>query len=209
MLFAVHISDGLLSTAWIGFGFAGMLLLLIPAALRVRPEEISRIGLMTAAFFVSSLIHVRLGPASVHLLLTGLLGVILGRRAPLAVAVGLFWQVVLLMHGGYFTLGINTCIISIPALVVGWLFPRLAGEIVPGRARALAIWGGLFGVFAVVLTCLLNATVLILGGIEGIEGIVKLVFVAHLPVAVLEGAIVGTTTGYLARVKPEMLRGGK
>lgn len=35
---------------------------------------------MTAAFFVASLIHVPIGPTSVHLLLNGLLGVVVGRR---------------------------------------------------------------------------------------------------------------------------------
>ena len=65
---------------------------------------------MTAAFFVASLIHVSIGPTSVHLLLNGLLGVIVGRRAPLAVLLGLTLQAVLFGHGGFTTIGVNTCV---------------------------------------------------------------------------------------------------
>ena len=94
--FAVHVSDGVLAWPWLvgGFVVAGLLSML--AAYRVRDEEIPRIALMTAAFFVASLIHVKLGPTSVHLLLNGLLGVVLGRRAPLAVLVGVGLQAFLL-----------------------------------------------------------------------------------------------------------------
>ena len=87
LLWAVHISDGILSTPWTAAGFAVMALLMIPACFRVRDEEIPRIALLTAAFFVASLIHIRVGPTSCHLLLNGLLGVILGRRAALAIFV--------------------------------------------------------------------------------------------------------------------------
>ena len=72
---------------------------------------------MAAAFFVATLIHVKVGPTSVHLLLNGLVGVILGRRAPLAIAVGLFLQAALLGHGGFLPLGVNTCVMSLPALL--------------------------------------------------------------------------------------------
>ena len=81
MLWAVHISDSVLSWPWQLGGFLGALVLLCLALVRVREEEIPRIGLLTAAFFVASSIHIRLGPTSVHLLLVGLLGAILGRRA--------------------------------------------------------------------------------------------------------------------------------
>ena len=58
MLFAVHISDGVLSTPWLAGGFALTALLLWLAAWRIREEEIPRVALLTAAFFVSSLIQI-------------------------------------------------------------------------------------------------------------------------------------------------------
>src|SRR4051812_17370761 len=109
ILWAVHISDGMLSWPWLlaGFALAGALALL--AAYRVRDEEIPRIALLSAAFFVASSIHVKLGPSSTHLLLNGLVGIVLGWRAPLAILLGVTLQAVLIPHGGLTTIGVNTC----------------------------------------------------------------------------------------------------
>src|SRR5437764_769637 len=95
-LFAVHITDGVLTWPWLlgGFGIASFLLM--GAAWRLKDEEVPRIAILTAAFFVSSLIHIRVPPTSIHLLLTGLVGVVLGPRAVLAIAVGLLLQVLLM-----------------------------------------------------------------------------------------------------------------
>src|SRR5262245_64893220 len=114
---AVHISDAVLTWPWLLAGFAVAALLVAWGSRQIVDEEIPRIGLLTAAFFVASLIHVRLGPTSVHLLLNGLVGVLLGTRAALALAVGLFLQALLLAHGGYTTLGINCIVLTLPALV--------------------------------------------------------------------------------------------
>lgn len=122
-LLAVHISDGILSAPWQAAGFAGAAVLIVLGMWRIRDEEIPRIALLTAAFFVASSIHVPVGNVtSVHLLLNGLVGVVLGRRAGLAVAVGLLLQVALLQHGGWLTLGVNTCIMGLPALLAWQLF---------------------------------------------------------------------------------------
>src|SRR5205823_385816 len=65
--------------------------------------------------------------------------------------------------------------------------------------------GLLVGMGAVLATTALNALVLLWGGAEDWHAIVLMVFVAHLPVAVIEGVVLGFTVGFLARVKPEML----
>src|SRR5262249_54207338 len=109
-LVAVHISAGVLSPLYLAVGFAAVALLMIPAVWRIDEEEVPRIGLLTAAFFVASLIHVRVGVTSVHLLLNGLIGVVVGTRAALAIAVGLGLQALLLGHGGVSTPGVNTSV---------------------------------------------------------------------------------------------------
>jgi cobalt/nickel transport system permease protein len=124
-LLAVHIADGVLAGPWLLAGFAGAALLACLGAWRLRDEDVPRVALLTAAFFVSSAIHIRVGPTSVHLLLTGLIGVLLGRHAGLAIPVGLFLQAALLQHGGFTTLGINSCIMAVPALAAGHLFHGL------------------------------------------------------------------------------------
>jgi cobalt/nickel transport system permease protein len=65
--------------------------------------------------------------------------------------------------------------------------------------------GLVVGELAVLATLLLNAVALILGGRENWYSLALLTFVIHLPLAVLEGAILGFAVGFLARVKPEML----
>src|SRR5262249_10023072 len=82
-------------------------------------------GLLTAAFFVASYIHVRVGPTTVHLLLNGLVGLILGGRAVIAVAVGLVLQAIMLGHGGFTTLGLNCAVIALPALLARPAFRAL------------------------------------------------------------------------------------
>ena len=160
MLFAVHISDGVLTAPWLLAGFALAALLLWLAAWRMRDEEIPRIAILTAAFFVSSMIHIRVGPTSIHLLLTGLVGVLLGRRAALAIAVGLLLQMMLIGHGGWSTLGVNTCVMTLPALLCWLLFQalhRIPWIKEPGARRALvggsAIVLFLSAVYSVTLLC--------------------------------------------------------
>lgn len=123
MLFAVHISDGVLREPWWVGGWVTAALLVAYSARRVREDEVPRIGVLTAAFFVASQIHLPLGGASVHLLLNGLVGVVLGRRGPLALAVGLLLQALLFGHGGLTTLGVNVTVYSVPTLVAGLVFP--------------------------------------------------------------------------------------
>lgn len=207
-LFAVHISDGVLSPIYLAIGFAIAVILLIPALIRVQEEEIPRIGLLTAAFFVVSLIHVRVGMTSVHLLLTGLVGVVLGRRAPLAIAVALPLQAFLLGHGGFTVLGVNAVVMTVPALVSAGLFRLFCGRgpVKPGRAT---IAGTVVGAVAVILTAALYASVLIVAGVEDFWVVAMAGFVVHLPLAAIEALIVGFAAGYLARVKPELLRSAR
>ena len=106
LLWAVHISDGVLGWPWRAAGFLLTGILVLMASLsggglcsRGREEEVPRIALLTAAFFVASSIHVKVGPTSAHLLLNGLVGVVLGWRAPLAIVIGVTLQALLIPHG--------------------------------------------------------------------------------------------------------------
>src|SRR4051812_17121198 len=116
-LWALHIQDGMLTTPWWAGGLALAGLLAVLAAWRVRDEGVPRIALLTAVFFLTSPIHVPVpGGPRVHLLLGGLLGVVLGPRAVLAILVGLLLQALQFSHGGLVTLGVNTCVMALPAL---------------------------------------------------------------------------------------------
>lgn len=203
-LWAVHLSDGVLLPSWQLAGFALAALLCLVGAWRMPEEDIPPTALLGAVFFVASSIHVRLGPSSVHLLLNGLLGVTLGRRAPLAIAMGLFLQAALLGHGGFGTLGLNLCVMALPALLAAGLFRLLYGRRALAAAPGFAL-GLLLGALSVLLTLVLYAVVIDRAGLEEWRTLAVLLFVAHLPIVVVEGIILGFTVGLLARVKPELL----
>src|SRR5262245_3005282 len=160
-LWAVHISEGVLAWPWLLGGFALMALLMLAALPGLRTEEeLPRIALLTAAFFVASLLHVKLGPTSVHLLFNGLVGVMLGRRAALAIPVGLVLQAALLQHGGFGPLGVNACVMTLPALLAGALCRELhrGGWLRLDWLRALLVGGAALAwllalVFSVALLC--------------------------------------------------------
>lgn len=206
-LFAVHLSDGAMSGAWVAAGWAGLAVLLAVALWRLREDEVPRVGVLSAAFFVGSSVHVPLAvvPSSVHLILNGLVGVVLGRLAPLAVAVGLLLQYLLLAHGGLTTLGLNACVVAAPAVLAGWAYPLLKAIGVPPFAR-----GAVLGAGAAAGAVGLNFLALLFGGSEDWRTLARLVLLAHLPVVAVEGVLLGVVVSYLEKVKPEMLgsRGG-
>ncbi len=162
------------------------------------PERIPQTGVLSAAFFVASLIHVPLGPTSVHLILNGLLGIVLGWAAVPAIFVALVLQAVFFGYGGVTVLGVNTVVMAAPALICHYLF---AARI---RAGGAFIWGAAAGALAVAMTCALVGGALALSGREFILA-AKLVFAAHLPVMVIEAAITGAAATLLHTVKPEVL----
>src|SRR5262245_4302553 len=156
-LFAVHLPDGnVLTPAWLIVGYLLAGILVVIGSWRIEDEEIPRIALLTAAFFVVSLIHVPVPglPSSAHLLFNGLLGVVLGRRAAVAIPLGLLLQAVLLQHGGVTTLGVNSCVMVLPALLAWQMFSfwlRLGHE--PHFALGVLV-GGTAVLTTVLLLCL-------------------------------------------------------
>ncbi len=121
-LLAVHIADGILDSRWCVAGYVLAALLALVGAWGVRDDEIPKIALISAVFFVASQIHIALGVSSAHLLLNGFVGVILGRRALLAIPVGLSLQAALFGHGGFSSLGVNSVILSIPAMAAAAVY---------------------------------------------------------------------------------------
>jgi cobalt/nickel transport system permease protein len=201
-LLAVHISDGVLAWPWLAAGWAILGVMLLVAMWRVREQDVPRIGVLTAAFFVGSSIHFKLAivPTSVHLILNGLVGVVLGRRAPLAIAVGLTLQCLLLAHGGETAIGINGCIVGIPALMAAIGYPILRRLGLSPFSRGVVLGAG-----AAAGAVGLNFLVLLLGGKDDWSTLAKLVMLAHVPIVVIEGLMLGVIVRYLEKVKPEML----
>ncbi|WP_335947121.1 cobalt transporter CbiM [Salipiger bermudensis] len=196
----MHIVDGALSNAVViggGIAAAGGI------AMGLRSLDIDRIptaGVLSASFFVASLIHVPIGPSSVHLILNGLAGLLLGWAAFPALFVGLLLQAVFFGFGGLTVLGINTLNIALPAVLAWLVFGRLIGRGTPGQG---ALWGGLGGGFAIAGTTAMVALSLALSG-DAFLPAAKLVFFAHIPVMVIEALLTGFAVLLARKVKPEL-----
>jgi cobalt/nickel transport system permease protein len=200
-VFAVHISDGLLQPSGLLAGGFGAVLLLAIGLLRVDDRDIPRMGLLTSALFVASLIHVPFGIAKVHLLLNAIAGILLGRHVAVAMFIALVFQAFLFAHGGLTTLGVNTVVLTVPALLGAGAF-RLLYSRFPQKAAAIGIF---VGFFVSLDTICLNAFIVWRGlELESPEVGGTILF-AHLPVIIIESILTGVLVRYLARVKPEWL----
>ena len=185
----VLIGGGVVAAGGIAMGLRSLTLETIPAA-----------GVLSATFFVAALVHVPIGPSSVHLIMNGLAGLVLGWAAFPALFVGLLLQAVFFGFGGVTVLGVNTMAIALPAVIVGLALRRLvAGP----DARLAALAGLAAGSLAIVLTALTVALALALSG-DAFLPAAKLVVVAHLPVAVIEGLVCAAAVTLIHRVKPEL-----
>jgi len=201
----VHIVDGALSNPVV-IGGAVAAVGGIAMGLRNLPlERIPAAGVLSASFFVASLIHVPIGPSSVHLILNGLAGLVLGWAAFPALFVGLLLQAVFFGFGGLTVLGVNALNIALPAVLVGLLFRPLVAR---GSPMQGAIWGGVGGGVAIAATTLAVAFSLMLSGDEFILA-AQLVFFAHIPVMVIEAVLSGAAIFLARRVKPELFHDAK
>ncbi|MCU0637163.1 MAG: cobalt transporter CbiM [Methanothrix sp.] len=197
----VHISDGVLPPVMLGAGFILTAALLYFSLQGIKAEEIPKVSLITAALFVASLVHFPVGPTSVHLVMNGLAGILLARRAYAGVFVALTLQAVFFQHGGLSAIGVNAFNIGVPALLAWQLFERRRGIDSPRRE---VVFGGLAGGLAVLGSVLLVSLELLSLG-EAFREISVLVIGAHLPVILIEAAVVGGAAGFLFKVKPDML----
>ncbi|MBT6273343.1 MAG: cobalt transporter CbiM [Chromatiales bacterium] len=196
----MHIVDGALSPAVLAAGGVAAVVGIGMGLRRLPLEKIPVAGVLSAAFFVASLINVPLGPVSVHLIMNGLAGLILGWAAFPALFVGLLLQTVFFGFGGITVLGVNTVNIALPAVICFYLCRHGVASKSP---RTAAIWGALGGGLAVALTSVAVAVSLALSGDEFIAA-AKLVLIAHFPVMLLEGGLTAAAVGLIAKTKPEL-----
>jgi cobalt/nickel transport system permease protein len=129
----MHISDGILTESLAGqIGLvsttAASVGLLAISLKKIKTEDLPKTALLAAVFFVSSLIHFKFGFSSLHLVLIGLMGILLGWRSIAAIFVGLTLQAFFFGHGGITVLGVNLFNFSIGALVAMYCFRLLNGN---------------------------------------------------------------------------------
>ena len=156
--------------------------------------------MLSAAFFVASLIHIPIGPANAHLVLNGLVGLLLGWGAFPTILVAVALQGALFQFGGITTLGVNTVILALPAVLCYLIFGRLVLK----SARTAAAAGFGSGCLSVALSGLLLGLSLIFTDENFLE-VFGIVFAAHIPIMIIEGFLTSICVAFLRRVQPEMM----
>lgn len=212
----MHIPDGILSGTVNGAGYAATAPILWYSLHKIKQEgdpreNVPKASLLTAAFFVASWIHIPVPPTSVHLVLNGLLGMILGYFAFPAILIGLFFQAVMFQHGGLSTLGVNTIVMGVPALFAYYVFQLRYIWKTDNRT-----WTGIFGFLAgflaigigvgLFLVILLNFMDIPVGfDAETERNAIWTLALAHVPLMFIEGAFTAFVAVFLLRVNPKML----
>ncbi len=197
----MHIVDGALSIPVVA---TGAILTLGGVALGLKKmdyDHLPQVGVLSAAFFIASYIHLPIGFSSVHLILNGLIGLALGWAAFPALLVALFLQAVFFGFGGFVVLGVNTLNIALPAVLVYYLCRH---GISASSPKVAAAWGAIGGAGAIIVTTLMVALSLMMSG-EAFALAAKATFVAHIPVMVVEGFVTAAAVLLIRKVKPEFL----
>ncbi len=196
----MHISEGVLSAPVL---VAGAALAAAGTAIGLKKidyDHLARVGILSATFFVASLVHVPIGPSSVHLILNGIVGLLLGWAAFPAILVALLLQAVFFQFGGITTLGVNTIIMALPAVICFYLFAPLMHK----NQRILLLGGFGCGFCAVFFGALLVGLALMFTE-ENFLAVATLVVTAHIPVMIIEGIITAFCVVFLKKVQPAML----
>jgi cobalt/nickel transport system permease protein len=202
----MHISEGILTTP------AGQCVLAAGAVAaaagtfvglrRLDEEQIPKAAVLGSAFFVAATIQVPIGHSSVHLILSGLMGLVLGWAVFPVVLVGLILQMAFFSIGGPTVLGLNTLVMALPGVICYYLF----GAAARGTTRTTVYMAGFAaGALGVVLGALLSSSALLFT--DRTFAVLAGVFLAsHLPVALIEGLVTGSVVVLLRQVRPEVLR---
>lgn len=198
----MHISEGILSAPVLISGAVLTAAGVTVGLKKMKDQDVPRTALISAALFVASLIQIPLGPTSVHLILNGTAGIILGWQIFPAILISLSLQSILFQFGGITTLGINTLNIALPGIAAYYLFSFAK---INSRVR-LGILSFISGGAAVFLTAILVAASLLFTEESFLE-IAKIAVISHLPVIIIEGIITIFVVFSIKKINVKILGG--
>ena len=196
----MHISEGVLKPEILIGGAVISLAFSAYAMKKLKNEEIPLVAVFSALFFIGSFIHIPVGPASVHLVLNGIIGAILGVRAFISIGIALLLQGLLFGYGGISTLGINTLNMAFPALLAYGIFALNIKNIWLKKVQYFSV-----GFISVGLSALMLSLTLFLNT-EALNLAAKVVFVSSLPIMLIEGFITLFAILFLRKVYPQIFR---
>lgn len=196
----MHISEGVLSGPVLASGAVIAIAGTAIGLKKIDYDRIVHVAIFSSAFFVASLIHVNIGPASVHLILNGIVGLMLGFAAVPAILTALLLQSILFQYGGLTALGVNVVVMAVPAVLVHYLFFSLLGK----SSGLTFIAGFLSGLLSILCSSLLLGLTLWFTDKNFFETSIAII-AAHIPVMIIEAIVTGFCVSFLVKVYPEIL----
>lgn len=197
----MHISDGVLSPYIVITGWAVAAPSLAMSVKSLKPDKVGAYGVIAAVFFAGSTIHIPLGPFSMHLVLNGIAGLLLGWSAVTVITVGLLLQALFLGFGGLTVLGVNIAVMALPGAIIGMLGRHWMKQFSAKKRPWIGSFagGGAVCISSVLLFVALSTTH------AALAPLAKLVFWGHVPVILVEGVISYWLVHFLQKVKPSLL----
>ena len=198
----MHISEGVLSGPVLLTGGA---LAAVGTAIGLKHmdyDRIAQVGILSSAFFIASLIHVNIGPSSVHLILNGIVGLLLGWAAFPAILVALMLQSLFFQFGGITALGVNTVNMALPAVFCYHLLSPLIK-----KKHSIAIAASFIAGFLSVFFAAVLLGISLIFTEENFWEVSMLVVISNLPVMIIEGIVTAFCIAFLKKVHPVILPG--
>jgi len=199
----MHISEGVLPGWMLVTGWALTAVGLALGLRQINERKLPLVALMSAVFFVASLVHLPIGVTSVHLLMNGLAGALLGWAAFPALFVALLFQAILFQFGGITVLGVNTFNMAFAAVVAYYLTRPFFKNPTKWKLIAAGVVAAAAGVF--VAATFLSLELFLAG--SSFRSTAVLAFVAHVPVFVVEAVVNAFVFLFLYKNAPELLEG--
>jgi cobalt/nickel transport system permease protein len=199
----MHIAEGALTWPVLATGAVFTVIGVTLGLRQLSTERVPLAAMLAATFFIASLVHLPTGLSSVHLVLNGLCGLLLGWVAFPVILVGLSLQMLLFGFGGLTPLGVNTVIMAVPAVFCYYLFGRNLAQC---SRRMLFLRGLGAGSSAIILGVTLLCGALYWAGNAAFFELIALVSVSYLPVIFVEALITAAIISFLHRVQPALLQ---
>jgi len=196
----MHISEGVLSGEILAAGAAIAVAGTGIGLKKIDYDRIVHVAILASSFFVASLIHVNIGPASAHLILNGIVGLLLGFAAFPAILTALLLQSIFFQYGGLTALGVNVVVMAVPAVLSHYLFLPFLGK----SDKLTFAAGFLSGFLSIFLSSIFMGFALWFTDINFFETSLAIIM-ANIPVMIIEGIVTGFCVAFLLKVYPQII----
>ena len=194
----MHISEGILTFPTLASGFVISGIGVYVGIKKLEFEKMVQASVLTASFFLASLIHIPVGISSSHLILNGIIGILAGWMSFPIIALALFLQGIIFQFGGITTLGVNTAVIATPSIVSFYLFSKLIKKYNDKKIFFIASF--LCGFLSVFLSAILFSIFLITSD-ENFFKMSFFVICSQIPIMIIEGFCTFFFISFLKKMK--------